>query len=78
MPVSDTNAIKLSGASLHSQGTTEPGPSATTASHRTGQLIAFLEDKSLTSDNLLCPYSPFSHRRAGLLPALPTIHVLPK
>jgi hypothetical protein len=68
-PVSD--AIRLSGVSLHSRGVTEPGPSATTPSRRTGQLIAFFEDKSTTSDTSSRSYSPFGHRRAGSVPAGP-------
>ncbi len=65
-PVSD--AIRHS---LHSRGATEPAPSAATPSRRTGDLIAFFEDKSSTSDNSSRPYSPFDHRRTGSTPAGP-------
>jgi hypothetical protein len=67
-PVSD--AIRSSGVSIHSRGATEPGPSLLTASRRTGDLIAFFEDKT-SSDNSSRPYSPFSHRRTGSVPAGP-------
>ena len=67
-PVSD--AIRSSGVSLHSRGVTEPGPSLLPASRRTGDLIAFLEDKS-TSDDSSRSYSPFNHRRTGSVPASP-------
>ena len=43
-PVSD--AIRRSAVPLHSRGVTEPGPSTTTPSRRTGDLNAFFEDKS--------------------------------
>jgi hypothetical protein len=38
-----------------------------TPSRRTGDLIAFFEDKSSSSDNSsrARPYSPYGHRRAG-------------
>ena len=68
-PVSD--ALRRSGTSFHSRGATEPGPSASTPSRRTGQLIAFFEDKSSTSDDSSRSYSPFSHRRTGSVPAGP-------
>ncbi len=68
-PVSD--AIKHSAVSLHSRGVTEPGPSATTPSRRTGDLIAFFEDKTSSSDNSSRPYSPYGHRRTGSVPAGP-------
>ncbi|KAH9053604.1 hypothetical protein EDB87DRAFT_1569203 [Lactarius vividus] len=67
-PVSD--AIRRSGISVHSRGLTEPGPSANTPSRRTGDLIAFFEDKS-TSDTSSRSYSPFGHRRTGSVPAGP-------
>ena len=65
-PVSD--AIRQS---FHSRGVTEPGPSTTTPSRRTGDLIAFFEDKSSTSDASSRSYSPFNHRRTGSVPAGP-------
>ncbi|KAF8480059.1 hypothetical protein DFH94DRAFT_650046, partial [Russula ochroleuca] len=64
-PVSD--AIRRSAVSLHSRGATEPEP---TSSRRTGDLIAFFEDKS-SSDNSSRPYSPYGHRRTGSVPAGP-------
>ncbi|KAH9048891.1 hypothetical protein EDB84DRAFT_82083 [Lactarius hengduanensis] len=67
-PVSD--AIRRSGISVHSRGVTEPGPSANTLIRRTGDLIAFFEDKS-TSDTSSRSQSPFSHRRTGSVPAGP-------
>ncbi len=68
-PVSD--AVRRSAVSLHSRGVTEPGPSTTTPSRRTGELIAFFEDKSSSSDNSSRPYSPYDHRRTGSVPAGP-------
>jgi hypothetical protein len=68
-PVSD--AIRRSAASHHSRGVTEPGPSTATPSRRTGDLIAFFEDKSSSSDNSSRPYSPYGHRRTGSVPAGP-------
>jgi hypothetical protein len=68
-PVSD--AIRRSAVSLHSRGVTEPGPSPATPSRRTGDLIAFFEDKSSSSDNSSRPYSPYDHRRTGSVPAGP-------
>ena len=68
-PVSD--AIRRSAVSLHSRGVTEPGPSTATPSRRTGDLIAFFEDKSSSSDNSSRPYSPYDHRRTGSVPAGP-------
>jgi hypothetical protein len=68
-PVSD--AIRHSGVSFHSRGATEPGPSNTTPSRRTGDLIAFFEDKSSTSDTSSRSHSPFNHRRTGSVPAGP-------
>ncbi|KAF8270084.1 hypothetical protein EI94DRAFT_861049 [Lactarius quietus] len=68
-PVSD--AIRWSGTSFHSRGVTEPGPGTTTPSRRTGDLIAFFEDKSSTSDSSSRAYSPFGHRRSGSVPAGP-------
>jgi len=47
-PVSD--AIRCSTVSLHSQGVTEPASSTITSSRLTGDLIAFFEDKSSSSD----------------------------
>jgi hypothetical protein len=66
-PVSD--AIRRSAVSLHSRGVTEPGPS--TPSRRTGDLIAFFEDKSSSSDKSSRSYSPYGHRRSGSVPAGP-------
>jgi hypothetical protein len=68
-PVSD--AIRRSAVSHHSRGVTEPGPSPPTPSRRTGDLIAFFEDKSSSSDNSSRPYSPYDHRRTGSVPAGP-------
>src|SRR6266851_7753807 len=68
-PVSDT--IRRSTESLHSRGVTEPTLSATTSSRRTGDLIAFFEDKSSSSDSSSRPYSPYGRRRAGSVPAGP-------
>ena len=68
-PVSD--AIRRSAVSLHSRGATEPGPSTGTPSRRTGDLIAFFEDKSYSSDSSSRPYSPLGHRRTGSVPAGP-------
>ena len=68
-PVSD--AIRRSAVSLHSRGVTEPGPSTTTPIRRTGDLIAFFEDKSSSSDNSSRSYSPSGHRRTGSVPAGP-------
>jgi hypothetical protein len=65
-PVSD--AIRRSAVSLHSRGATEP---VSTPSRRTGDLIAFFEDKSSSSDNSSRPYSPYGHRRTGSVPAGP-------
>jgi hypothetical protein len=65
-PVSD--AIRRSAVSLHSRGATEPG---STQSRRTGDLIAFFEDKSSSSDTSSRPYSPYGHRRTGSVPAGP-------
>jgi hypothetical protein len=67
-PVSD--AIRRSAASHHSRGVSEPGPSVGTPSRRTGDLIAFFEDKS-SSDSSARPYSPHSHRRVGSVPSGP-------
>jgi len=47
-PVSD--AIRCSTVSLHSQGVTELASSTITSSRLTGDLIAFFEDKSSSSD----------------------------
>ena len=68
-PVSD--AIRRSAVSLHSRGVTDPGSSVNASSRRTGDLIAFFEDKSSSSDNSSRPYSPYGHRRAGSVPAGP-------
>ena len=65
-PASD--AIRHSAVSLHSRGVTEP--SNGTLSRRTGDLIAFFEDKS-SSDSSSRPYSPYGHRRTGSVPAGP-------
>ena len=65
-PVSD--AIRRSAVS---RGIAEPGPSTGTPSRRTGDLIAFFEDKSSTSDNSSRPYSPHGHQRTGSAPAGP-------
>ena len=65
-PVSD--AIRCSAVS---RGIAEPGPSTGTPSHRTGELIAFFEDKSSTSDNSSRPYLPHGHQRTGSVPAGP-------
>jgi hypothetical protein len=62
-PVSD--AIRRSAVSLHSRGATEPGPSTGTPSRRTGDLIAFFEERSSSSDNSSRPYSLLGHRRTG-------------
>ena len=68
-PVPD--AIRRSAVPLHSRGVTEPGPSTTTPSCHTGDVIAFFEDKSLSLDNSSRSYSPFGHRRTGSVPAGP-------
>ena len=68
-PVSD--AVRRSTVSLHSRGITEPGPSVATSGRRTGDLIAYFEDKSSSSDSPSRPYSPYSHRRTGSVPAGP-------
>jgi hypothetical protein len=68
-PVSD--AIRRSAVSLHSRGATDPGSSVTSSSRRTGDLIAFFEDKSSLSDDSSRPYSPYDHRRSGSVPAGP-------
>ncbi|KAH9993287.1 hypothetical protein BJV74DRAFT_884401 [Russula compacta] len=67
-PISD--AVRRSTVSLHSRGITEPGPSAATSGRRTGDLIAYFEDKS-SSDSSSRPYSPYGHRRTGSVPAGP-------
>jgi len=64
-PASD--AIRRSTASLHARGATEPGLSGITSARRTGDLIAFFEDKSSSSDSS----SPYGHRRTGSVPAGP-------
>jgi hypothetical protein len=68
-PVSD--AIRHSVVSHHSRSGTEPAPGAITSSRRTGDLIAFFEDKTSSSDNSARPYSPYGHRRTGSVPAGP-------
>jgi len=68
-PVSD--AIRHSAESLHSRSGTEPAPGAITSSRRTGDLIAFFEDKTSSSDSSSRPYSPYGHRRTGSVPAGP-------
>ena len=68
-PVSDT--ISRSTVSLHSRGVTEPVSSTVTSNRRTGDLIAFFEDKSSSSDSSSRPFSPYGHRRAGSVPAGP-------
>jgi hypothetical protein len=68
-PVSD--AIRRSAVSHHSRGITEPGSSVIASSRRTGDLIAFFEDKSSSSDNSARSYSPHSHQRVGSVPSGP-------
>jgi hypothetical protein len=63
-PASD--AIRRSTVS-HSRGVTEPASSTSTSSRRTGDLIAFFEDKSSSDSS----FSPYGHRRAGSVPAGP-------
>lgn len=68
-PVSD--AIRRSAVPHHSRGVAEPGSSVVTPSRRAGDLIAFFEDKSTSSDSSARAYSPHSHRRAGSVPSGP-------
>ena len=67
-PVSD--AIGRSTVSPHSRGVTEPASGTITSSRRTGDLIAFFEDKS-SSDSSSRPFSPYGHRRTSSVPAGP-------
>ena len=68
-PVSD--AIKCFTKLLHSQGVTDPASSTNTSSCHTGNLIMFIEDKSLSSGSSSCCFSPYGHQQIGPVPAGP-------